>query len=152
MSLPMVCGRTTLANITAAGPLRGLCILLLAAMLFAASGPRPAAAAPLALQYYEIKRIILPVIRRSGLEGHITLKVLLELNDVSIRPEVTAKMLFLRDDFIRVLNRYIARRPRLLFNVRLEEIKVLLLKSAVRTMGPGKVKAVLVQAVASRRF
>ncbi len=121
-------------------------------MLFAASGPRPVAAAPLALQYYEIKRIILPVIRRSGLEGHITLKVLLELNDVSIRPEVTAKMLFIRDDFIRVLNRYIALRPRLLFSVNLEEIKALLLKSAIETMGPGKVKKVLVQAVASRRF
>lgn len=125
-------------------------MLLLAAMLLAVSGPRPAVAAP--LQYYEIKRLILPVIRRSGLEGHITLKVLLELYDVSIRPEVKEKMLFLRDDFIRVLNRYIARRPRLLFQLNLEEIKALLLKSAVKTLGPGRVKSVLVQAVASRRF
>ena len=61
-------------------------------------------------------------------------------------------MLFLRDDFIRVLNRYIARRPRLLFQLKLDEIKALLLKSAVKTLGPGKVKSVLVQAVASRRF
>ena len=76
-------------------------MLLLAAMLLAVSGPRPAVAAP--LQYYEIKRLILPVIRRSGLEGHITLKVLLELYDVSIRPEVKGKMLFLRDDFILLL-------------------------------------------------
>ena len=127
-----------------------MCLLLLAAMLLAVSGPRPAAAAP--LQYYEIKRLILPVIRRSGLEGHITLKVLLELYDVSMRPAVKEKMLFLRDDFIRVLNRYIARRPRLLFQLKLDEIKALLLKSAVKTLGPGKVKSVLVQAVASRRF
>ena len=120
-------------------------------MLFTASGPRPAAAAA-TLQYYEIKRLILPVIRRSGLEGHITFKVLLELHDSSIRPEVTGKMLILRDDFIRVLNRYIAQRPRLLFNVKLDEIKALLLKSAANVLGPGKVKNVLVQAVASRRF
>ncbi len=125
-------------------------MLLLAAMLFAVSGPRPVAAA--AVQFYEIKRLILPVIRRSGLEGHITLKVLLELNDVSFRPEITAKMTILRDDFIRVLNRYIAHRPRLLFKIKLEEIKALLLKSAVKIIGPGKVKNVLVQAVASRRF
>lgn len=123
---------------------------LLTALLLAVSGPRPAAAA--SLQYYEIKRLILPVIRRSGLEGHITLKVLLELNDVSFRSEVKEKMLFLRDDFIRVLNRYIARRPRLLSKVKLEEIKALLLKSAVKTLGPGRVRSVLVQAVASRRF
>jgi flagellar basal body-associated protein FliL len=146
----MVCGKTLLADIRAARRLRGICLALAAAMLIAVSEPRPAAAA--SLQYYEIKRLILPVIRRSGLEGHITLKVLLELNDVSIRSEVTAKMLFLRDDFIRVLNRYIARRPRLLFGVKLEEIKALLLRSAEKILGPGKVKSVLVQAVASRRF
>lgn len=125
-------------------------MLLLAAMLVAVSGPRPAVAVP--LHYYEIKRIILPVIRRSGLEGHITLKVLLELHDVSFRPDVKKKMLFLRDDFIRVLNRYIAYHPRLLFHVDLVGIKALLLKSAVKILGSDKVKDVLVQAVASRRF
>ena len=151
MSLPMDYGETTLPDIKSAWRPRGFCLLLLAAMLFAASGPRPAVAAA-SLQYFEIKRLILPVIRRSGLEGHITIKVLLELRDPSIRPEVIAKMLFLRDDFIRVLNRYIAHRPRLLFKINLEEIKALLLKSAVKIMGPGKVKNVLVQAVASRRF
>lgn len=119
-------------------------------MLFATGGPRPAAAA--ALQYYEIKRIILPVIRRSGLEGHLTLKVLLELHSPDLRPDVKKKMLFLRDEFTRVLYRYIAHRPRLLFRVDLVEIKALLLKSAVKILGPGKVKDVLVQAVASRRF
>ena len=150
MSLPMVSGSSNLAGIRAAWRGRVFCLLLLAAMLFATGGPRPAAAA--ALQYYEIRRIILPVIRRSGLEGHITLKVLLELYDPDIRPDVTKKMLFLRDEFIRVLNRYIAHRPRLLFHVDLVEIKALLFKSAVKVMGPGKVKKVLVQAVASRRF
>lgn len=151
MSLSMDYGETTLPDIRSAWRPRGFYLLLLTAMLFVASGPRPAVAAA-SLQYYEIKRLILPVIRRSGLEGHITIKVLLELRDPSIRPEVTAKMLFLRDDFLRVLNRYIAHRPRLLFKINLEEIKALLLKSTVKIMGPGKVKNVLVQAVASRRF
>ena len=94
----------------------------------------------------------MPVIRRRGLEGHITIKVLLELDNPSLRPHVTANMLFLRDDFIRVLNRYIAHHPRLLLSVNLTEIKAILLTSAVKTLGPGKVKRVLVQAVASRRF
>lgn len=140
-----------LTDIGAVRRARRLCLLLLAATLFAVTGPRPAAAV-VAPQYYEIKRLILPVIRRRGLEGHITLKVLLELYDPKYRTEIVAKMPILRDDFIRVLNRYIAHRPRLLLNVNLEEIKALLLKSAVKTMGPGKVKRVLVQAVASRRF
>ena len=117
--------------------------------MFAVSGSRPAVAA---VQYYEIKRLILPVIRRDGLEGHITLLVMLELNDVRHRSEITAKMRLLRDDFIRVLNQYIAQRPRLLFSIKLKEIKAILLKSVDEIVGPGKVKTVLVKAVASRRF
>jgi len=131
--------------------IRRLCAVLLAATFIATSGPRPAAAV-VAPQYYEIKHITLPVIRRRGLEGHITIKVLLELDNPSLRPHVTANMLFLRDDFIRVLNRYIAHHPRLLLSVNLTEIKALLLTSAIKILGPGKVKRVLVQAVASRRF
>ena len=147
----MYCGETRLLGRQTARRLQGICALVLAVLLLTAIEPRPAAAV-VTPQYYEIKHLTLPVIRQRGLEGHITIKVLLELHDAKFRPDITAKMVILRDEFIRVLNRYIAHRPRLLLNVKLAEIKALLLKSAVKTIGPGKVKRVLVQAVASRRF
>jgi len=103
-------------------------------------------------QYFKIERLVLPVIRRNGLEGHLFLVIYLELNDVNDRTLITAKMAPLRDEYIRSLNRYIAHRPRILYKVQLKELKAVLMKASARIVGEGKIKAVLVQAAANRRF
>jgi len=103
-------------------------------------------------QYLQVDRLVLPVIRREGLEGHLFLVIYLELSDVKDRPFVTSKSVPLRDEFIRSLNRYIAHRPRILYNVNLPELKAVLMKASARIVGEGKVKAILIQAAANRRF
>jgi len=103
-------------------------------------------------RYFQVDRLMLPVIRRGGLEGHLLLVVFLEVTDTKHRAVIRQKMPRLRDEYIRSLNRYIAHRPRILYRVRLREVKVLLFQATERIIGTGKVKAVLVQAVASRRF
>jgi hypothetical protein len=103
-------------------------------------------------QYFKIERLVLPVIRRRGLEGHLFLVIYLELNDIRDRPFVASKRTPLRDEYIRTLNRYIARRPRILYKVSLPELKVVLMKASARIVGEGKIKAVLIQAAANRRF
>lgn len=103
-------------------------------------------------QYIKIDRLVLPVIRRKGLEGHLFLVIYLELNNIGDRPFVSSKLTPLRDEYIRALNRYIAHRPRLLYEVKLPELKALLLKASARIVGDGKIKAILIQAAANRRF
>lgn len=120
-------------------------------VMVAVSAPRPAAAA-VPPQYLPIDRLVLPVIRREGLQGHLFLVIYLELSDVKDRPFVTSKSVPLRDEYIRSLNRYIAHRPRILYNVNLRELKAVLMKASARIVGEGKVKSVLIQAAANRRF
>ena len=124
-------------------------LVLLALSPFFSLKPADAAVPP---QYFKIERLVLPVIRRRGLEGHLFLVIYLELNDVRDRPFVASKQTPLRDEYIRALNRYIAHRPRILYNVSLPELKALLLKASARIVGEGKIKAVLIQAAANRRF
>jgi len=124
-------------------------LVLFALILALPSRPANAAVAP---QYIKFERLVLPVIRRRGLEGHLFLVIYLELSDTKYRPLVASKLTPLRDEFIRSLNRYIAHRPRILYNVQLPELKALLLKASARVLGEGKIKAILIQAAANRRF
>ena len=128
-----------------------LALALLAGACFS-SADRWQAQAAVAQQYYKIDRLVVPVIRRRGLEGHIFLIVYLELTDTKYRPDVAAKMPKLRDEYIRLLNRYIAHRPRILHKLRLKELKSLLFRATESVMGEGKVKAVLIQAAVNRRL
>jgi len=111
--------------------------------------PAEAAVAP---QYFKVDRLVVPVIRRRGLEGHVFLVIYLELKDTKYRPEVTEQMPKLRDAYIKSLNRYIAHRPRILYKIRLSELKTLLFRATERVIGEGKLKSVLIQAAANRRF
>lgn len=129
--------------------------LVAAGLLLLASSPLVtdrAAHAAVPPQYFKVERLVLPVIRRQGLEGHLFLVIYLELNDIRDRPYVASKRTPLRDEYIRALNRYIAHRPRILYKVRLPELKALLMKASARIVGEGKIKAVLIQAAANRRF
>ena len=138
-----------------AQPLRlPVCLFALGLILLAWGSVLPGKAAHAAVspQYFKIERLVLPVIRRRGLEGHLFLVIYLELTDVNDRPLVTSKLAPLRDEYIRSLNRYIAHRPRILYNVQLPEVKALLLKASARVVGEGKIKAILIQAAANRRF
>jgi len=131
-----------------------VCFIALGLVLFAWASALPGKPAYAAVppQYFKFDRLVLPVIRRRGLEGHLFLVIYLELNDINDRPLVTSKLTPLRDEYIRSLNRYIAHRPRILYNVQLPELKALLLKASARVMGEGKIKAILIQAAANRRF
>jgi len=131
-----------------------VCLLAFGLVLFAWVSvlPEKAAHAAVSPQYFKIERLVLPVIRRRGLEGHLFLVIYLELTDVNDRPLVASKLAPLRDEYIRSLNRYIAHRPRILYNVQLPEVKALLLKASDRVVGEGKIKAILIQAAANRRF
>jgi hypothetical protein len=124
-------------------------LVALACALVLAGRPTHAAVPP---QYYKVDRIVLPVIRRQGLEGHLFLVIYLEMNDTKYRPLIDSKMTPLRDEYIRSLNRYIARHPRILYKVPLKDLKALLLRATERVVGEGKVKAILIQAAANRRF
>lgn len=142
-------------TLTLRGRLWVLACLVAFGVMLAASGTGlsvRSAAAAVPPQYFKIERLVLPVIRRQGLEGHLFLVIYLELNDINDRPFVAGKRTPLRDEYIRALNRYIAHRPRILYNVNLPELKALLMKASARIVGEGKVKAVLIQAAANRRF
>jgi hypothetical protein len=124
-------------------------VLLLGSVAGLPGIPAHAAVPP---QYIKIERLVLPVIRREGLQGHLFLVIYLELNDLNDRAFVSSKLIPLRDEYIRALNRYIAHRPRILYNVKLPEVKALLMKASARIVGEGKIKSVLIQAAANRRF
>lgn len=133
---------------------RSVCILAFGALVFAGGNIAPIRQAEAATppQYIKFDRLVLPVIRRKGLEGHLFLVIYIELNDLKDRPLILSKQTPLRDEYIRALNRHIAHRPRILYNVSLPELKALLLKASARIVGDGKIKAILVQAAANRRF
>lgn len=139
---------------TARLPHLAVCILAFGLLVFALGQALPTRPAQAAVppQYVKIERLVLPVIRRKGLEGHLFLVIYLELNDLKYRPLIASKLTPLRDEYIRALNRHIAHRPRILYNVKLPELKALLMKASARIVGEGKIKAILIQAAANRRF
>ena len=131
-----------------------VCLLAFGALIFVGGNIAPSrqAEARTPPQYVKFDRLVLPVIRRKGLEGHLFLVIYIEVNDLKDRPLILSKQTPLRDEYIRALNRHIAHRPRILYNVNLPELKALLMKASARIVGEGKVKAILVQAAANRRF
>ena len=135
-------------------PRLSVCILAVGLLVLAIGQVLPTRPAQAAVppQYVKIDRLVLPVIRRKGLEGHLFLVIYLELNDLKYRPLIASKLTPLRDEYIRALNRHIAHRPRILYKVKLPELKALLMKASARIVGEGKIKAILIQAAANRRF
>jgi hypothetical protein len=102
--------------------------------------------------YVAMDRLIVPVIRDYTITGHLILLVFLEVPQDENRKIVHERMPVLRDALYADLYNYAARRPGILQDVELPEIKALFLRTAERVVGPGRVDAVLIQAEARRRF
>jgi hypothetical protein len=141
-------------RIVAAG--RALCSALAIAVLAvsAPAGPVGAATASKTVpsQYVQIDRMVVPVIQEGELKGHLTLVLYLELNNPDDRPSISAKMDVLRDEYLWDLSQYVTRRPFILRDVSIPEVKGIILKATDRVIGTGKVKAVLVKVVATRHL
>lgn len=137
-------------------PGRALCsaLAIAALMLILLERPLMAATASKAVpaQYVEIERLVVPVIQEGDLKGHLTLVLYLELNNPDDRPSVADKMDVLRDEYLWDLSRYVTRRPLILYDVPIPEVKGIILRATDRIVGEGKVKAVLIKVVATRRL
>ncbi len=100
--------------------------------------------------YVKLNTLMVPVIRRNRIEGHITLDVAIEVPDQTTKAKVELSLVRLRDAFLTELQAVIARRRLDGRSLYLPDIKKRLTIAAKRVVGAERVRDVLVQSVFER--
>ena len=100
--------------------------------------------------FVKLNTLMVPVIRRNRIEGHITIDVSIEVPDQRSKAKVEMALVRLRDAFLTELQSVIGRRRLDGRSVYLPEIKKRLTIAAKRVVGAERVRGVLVQSVFER--
>lgn len=100
--------------------------------------------------FVDLESITIAVIRNRRIEKHVVLQVTLEVPDEESRAAVSHALPRVKDAFIKDLYDYYAVQPPGREGINVEAIKKRLKRTADEAMGPGKVRAVLIQGAVER--
>ncbi len=103
-------------------------------------------------EYYDMRRLIVPVLEGDRLAGQISIIVVLELAEDADTDDISALERRLRNEYLMAMKEFADRRPGVLRSINVTAVKKLLLSVSKRVLGPGQVRAVLVQSVILRRY
>jgi flagellar basal body-associated protein FliL len=100
--------------------------------------------------FVDLESITIAVIRNRRIEKHVVLQLSLEVPDEESRSAVSHALPRVKDAFIKDLYDYYAVQPPGREGINVEAIKKRLKRTADEVMGPGKVRAVLIQGAVER--
>jgi len=101
-------------------------------------------------EYVPIGGLMVPVIRRGQIEGHITLELILEAPDFAARTRIESAMVRVRDAMLREIHSVVARRRLDGRTLYIPDLRKNLLLAAQRVVGRRRVQNVLVKSVFER--
>ncbi len=103
-------------------------------------------------KFFEMRRIIVPIIHGDTLAGQLTIVVFLELEEGADRDTIREALPRLRDAYFRRLKRHTELQRNIMTHMPLTKIKRLLMEANLRILGPGVVRDVLVQNAILRQY
>jgi len=102
--------------------------------------------------FFELDRIVVPVIHDRRLRGQIALRITLELEDDVDRERMFELLPRLRDRYLIELTRYVDRHPDIMKQLALVSVKALVQRVSDDVLGKKIVRAVLIQNASINRF